>query len=205
MIDEITLLRAREAGLPAAESHPDPFLVCYPMRIEWEATLPAVPESHAWPAPEVTSTPTTDYRGKSAVASMVSAVQARGWSVVVTEACGAYPGVGGRPSRQRWSLAVRMACGPRRAVAVYSEGPSEGSSWAWDSLWWWTAGFPRLHMEEGVTGFMDALLGPVQDRPTLKDAGLGPMHGPKVMPRGFLAKIGPVHGPELPPGWNRLF
>lgn len=198
MIDAITRLRADEAGLPAAESRPDPFLVSHPLRVDWENAQPVVPESHAWPAPEKVATVVTEYGGKTAVAGLVDRVRARGWTVLVTEAKGCLPSVGQRPSRQRVSYAVRMAQGARRAVAVYTDAPEEGGNWGWDSLWWWEAGFPRMHQEETITALVDSILGPVHG-PTLKDAGLGPIHGPKVMPRGFLAKMGPVHGPELPP------
>lgn len=203
MIDEITKLRAQDAGLPAAESHPDPPLACYPLRIEWEATLPVVLEAHEWPTPEKLATVVTEYGGKTAVAGLVDRIRARGWTVVVTEAKGCLPSVGQRPSRQRTSYAVRMAQGTRRAVAVYTDAPEEGGVWGWDSLWWWDSRFPRMYLEETITALVDSILGPVHG-PTLEDAGLGPIHGPKVMPRGFLAKIGPVHGPELPPGFQRI-
>lgn len=203
MIDEITRLRAKDAGLPAAESHPDRPLHSHPLRVDWENAQPPVPESHAWPAPEKVSTPVTEYGGKAPVADLVDRVRARGWTVLVTEARGCLPSVGQRPSRQRTSYAVRMAQGTRRAVAVYTEPSGESGTWAWDSLWWWDGVLTRMHREETITALVDSILGPVHG-PTLADAGLGPIHGPKVMPRGFLAKMGPVHGPELPPGFQRI-
>jgi hypothetical protein len=199
MIDRITLLRAEAAGLPAAESHPGEALVCFPLRMDWERTLPPV-GAEPWPEPEAQAIEVdgTAYANRSALVSLIKLAESLEWSARVTFARGSYPGVGQRPSRQRASFAVRFRRGPDAAVAVYAEGPSEGSSWSWELL----IRRPGGHFaapDATITAFVDGLAGPVVARPTLADAGLGPMHGPKIMPRGFLNKLGPVHGPEAPP------
>lgn len=173
MIDQITILRALAAGLPAAESHPDPPLASFPLRIDWERTQPAAGRE-PWPEPELRARITTDY--PRPVASLVATFAKRGWTAVVTEARGCLPSVGQRPSRQRTNYAVRMAHGGCRAVAIYTEGPEEGSAWGWDAMYQWVNGtFP--HGYATVTEFVDGLLGAVYG-PSLADAGLGPMLGP---------------------------
>jgi hypothetical protein len=184
VIDQITMLRAQEVGLPAAESHPDPPLVSYPLRMDWEATQPVVPVDRRWPAPEVTQRLTTDYREKTAVAALVKLAGAHGWTALVTEARGCLPSVGGRPSVPRWNLLVRMSRGVQRAVASYQEAAT-GDTWTWDGLWWWADGeFPG--QEPAITEFMDRMFGP-PCKPTMPTDWscpyFGPVHGPKRAPR----------------------
>lgn len=128
--------------MPAAESHPDPPLASFPLRIDWEATLPVIPEAHDWPAPEsgpVVLEP-ADYADRRPMVTLVKQAEAKGWTVRVTRAVGAWPSVAGRPSRQRASLAARMHRADQRAIAIYLEGPSEGSAWSWDSFYRWGRG-----------------------------------------------------------------
>jgi hypothetical protein len=92
---------------------------------------PAVAPAAPYPAPEVTSRDGVAGPVKSAVASLVTLAGTLGWSVDVTYARGCFPhATTGRPGPVRDSLAVRMARGPLRAVAVYAEG----STWSWSTL-----------------------------------------------------------------------
>jgi hypothetical protein len=116
-----------------------------------------VPEREAWPEPEVINHEVTkDYLKKSAVVSMVKLAESLGWVVVVTHARGCLPSVGGKPSRQRDSLALRMSRGQERAVAVYTDAPTEGATWSWDSMYRWINHSP-LQRYASVTAFKKAL------------------------------------------------
>jgi len=181
VIDEITRLRAAEAGLPVAESHPDPPLHCFPLRMEWDMLHAGLAEI-AWPDPETTSTQIgPPYLGKSAVSDLVKLCAPHGWTVRVTHARGCYPSIGGRPSEQKDSLAVRLSRGRQRAVAVYVGG----SAWSWDTLYRWTLGeFPDRDATIGA--FQDALFGPL-----CKPAWPGPKDW-------SCPWFGPVHGPAKP-------
>jgi hypothetical protein len=129
-----------------------------------------------YPAPLVTSEDGAPGPVKTAVTSLVREVTAVGWTAVVTYAKGWMPhATHGRPGAQPVeSLAVRMHRGDRRAVAIYVSG----SSWSWDSLWVWALGeFPDK--PGTISAFRDAVLGSVNDRPSLKDLGWGPVQGPR--------------------------
>lgn len=107
------------------------------------------------------------------------------WQHRITYARGCWPSVGGRPSRQRDSYAVRMWRGRQRAVAVYVEGPSERAPWAWDTLLEWDLDrFP--HGLADITAFQDAVFGPLC-KPSWP--------GPKDWSCPY---FGPVHGPDKP-------
>lgn len=200
MIDHITMLRAQEAGLPAAESQPDPSLACFPMRFEWEiaegrlvekctqhncSVCSGPPQTTArapWPAPEVGSREVAEAHGK---VSLLEAAEAFGWSYRITYAVGCWPSVGGRPSRQRPSYAYRLWRGDQRAVAVYVAPASAdgGKTWSWDTLLTWDlASFPRGHAN--LEAFAAAICGPVQ---AVKWPGKGDWSCPY---------FGPLHGPE---------
>ena len=115
---------------------------------------PATP----YPAPEITSEDGVAGPDKRAVVAMCKLAQDYGWTVRVTYARGCYPHAStGRPGPQRDSLAVRMARGPERAVAVYRSG----STWSWDTLWHWITGQWPTRFGE-VTPFQDVLR---RDRP----------------------------------------
>lgn len=184
MIDPVTLLRAQESGLPAAETHPDPPLVSFPLRLDWERTLPPAGRE-PWPDPELVNREVAA-DGKTAVRDLVVLAQAHGWTAVVTQARGAWPGVAGRPTIQRESLAVRLNRGDERAVAVYVEAAT-GRTWAWDALWAWRAGqFPQDH-DAAISLFLDRLFGLLCKSAMPTDWScpyFGPMHGPKRAPRG---------------------
>ena len=125
-----------------------------PLRMDWEATQSVIPESHEWPAPEVPAIVVhrADYAANGPVTGLVKLAESKGWTVKVIRARGCLPSVGGRPSRQRWSFAVRLRRGNRRAVAVHTEGPSEGSAWSWDSMYAWSSEHP-IHGYETITAF----------------------------------------------------
>jgi hypothetical protein len=147
------------------------------------APFPLNPQGYAdkptwepFPAPLVTSEDDQDGPGKTAVAGLVAMAAQWGWAVRVTYAKGWMThGTTGRPSEHpRESLLVRMSRGDRRAVARYVDG---GSSWSWDTLRAWKVGeFPQA--VAGFTEFQAAVFGPVHG-PSLADAKLGPMLGPK--------------------------
>lgn len=93
-------------------------------------------EQEEWPKPlvEATAVGRDEYSSVRAVMAMVKYAEEHGWTVLVTKAKGAYPSIGGKPSRQRWSYAVRMAKGSGRAVAIYVEGVTKDGPWKWDLL-----------------------------------------------------------------------
>jgi|SRR4051812_16152586 hypothetical protein len=131
---------------------------------------PAVAPANPYPVPEVTSRDGVAGPAKRAVDDLASLAGTLGWSVDVTYARGCFPhATTGRPGPVRGSLAVRMARGPLRAVAVYVEG----STWSWDTLTVQGSGaFPVKHSDLGH--FMDGAFSPVQQ--PVKAAG--PMLGP---------------------------
>lgn len=139
MIDPITILRAQQAGLPAAESHPDPPLVCFPMRPDTKQEK--LPET--FPAPSVTSADPVPDQMPGPVSALVRLAEAKGWKVLVTYSVGHEPHAShGTPSAKpkvKWAL--RMAIGQRRAVAVRTDD-------AWTSLWDWS---PEQNMQRSPT------------------------------------------------------
>jgi hypothetical protein len=142
MIDPITLLRAAEVGLPAAESHPDPFLVCFPMRSEWDALHPAAIKT--FPEPTVTSNdPVIPDTMPGPVSALVRLAESKGWTVAVTYSKGHEPhATHGTPSakpKAKW--AVRMIRGRCSARAVRTGD-------AWSSFWDWS---PEQFMQRSPT------------------------------------------------------
>jgi hypothetical protein len=142
MIDPITMARAREAGLPAAESHPGPPVVCFPLRTDWEVTQPAEVRA-SWPEPAIPMRilePWEIHDLKAAPRALITEARQYGWSVQVTESVGSWPSVGQKPSAQKASIAVRLWRANQRAVAVYVEG----KPWKWDTMRYWRLGaFPE--------------------------------------------------------------
>ncbi len=133
-----------------------------------------------WPDPDM-SMRTAPEPDKAAVPALVALAEACGWKAWVTEAVGAWPTIGGRPSRQRRSLAVRMARNDRVAVAVYVEGLTEGVSWSWDTL---------ASINSGWLKF--ATIGEFQDHV------FGPLCKPSWPTNWACPYFGPVHGPDKP-------
>lgn len=129
MIDHITRLRAEEAGLPAAESHPDPFLVCFPM----PENLLVIPEPAQFPPPltGATTRPVDDWPGP--VEQLAALAATLGWNLKVTYAHGFTPHARlGTPSAMpKESWAIRLNRGDERAVAVRMAG-------MWSSFWYWS-------------------------------------------------------------------
>jgi hypothetical protein len=157
MIDPITVLRAQEAGLPAAESNPDVPLVCFPLRADWEQVK--LRENHpngvpyqyrqnsgeyreqyqelltsrpTFPIPTVTSDDPVPEVMPGPVAGLLRLAESKGWTVLVTYSKGHEPhATYGTPSakpKAKWAL--RMINGDRRAVAVRTDD-------AWSSFWDW--------------------------------------------------------------------
>jgi hypothetical protein len=92
---------------------------------------PAVPPAEPYPAPVVSSRDGAVGPSKTAVAALVKLAEAHGWVTEVTYAKGSFPHAStGRPGAPKESLAVRMARGTERAVAVYVGG----STWSWGTL-----------------------------------------------------------------------
>jgi hypothetical protein len=182
MIDEITIKRAAEAGLPAAEAHPDPPLMAFPLRSEWDVLHPAGRE--LWPEPEMVNRPVAAERRKTALAELDQLATQHGWRVHATEAKGAWPSVGQKPSVQRWSVRLGMSRGQERAVAVYVEDAT-GKTWKWDTLQVWRlGGWPTKYADIGM--FKDTVFGLLCK---LAWPGKGDWSCPW---------FGPVHGPEKP-------
>lgn len=102
------------------------------------APQPQPAPSPPFPRPEVPSTAVpVDAVAKKAAKDLALYAIGKGWTVLVTRARGCFPhGSTGRPGPPRDSLAVRMARGDDRAVAVYVQG----SAWTWDTLYRWQVG-----------------------------------------------------------------
>lgn len=152
MIDEMTMKRAAAVGLPAGEANPGPPIHAFPLRTEWDALQPIYKEP--WPKPDMVNVDATQDSASwpRSVRSMVTKANTQGWSVLVTKAKGSWPTTGKKPSRARYSFAVRMSRGEDRAVAVYVEGVSEKATWSWDTLYRWTSG-QRATKFENITAF----------------------------------------------------
>lgn len=143
MIDPITLL-------PVAESCPDPFLVCFPMRSEWDALHPATAET--FPKPSVTSNDPVPERMPGPVGALVRLAELKGWKVAVTYSMGHEPHARlGTPSakpKAKWAL--RMVAGTRRAVAVRTDDE-------WTSFWDWSP--EQLMQRSGTLAAFERMLG----------------------------------------------
>lgn len=152
MIDPITLLRAQEAGLPAAESHPDPPLVAFPLRVDWEIATGWKPPVAPYPAPTLTSRMPPVDAAPAPLESLRAYAAAAGWRVgIPRQSIGHEPhATHGRPGEAPkvfWSC--RFQRGPREAVVVRA-----GS--AWSSLWTWSSTqFFRRHAT--LEAFKEAL------------------------------------------------
>jgi hypothetical protein len=116
----------------------------FPMRIDWENTLPAA-EQISYPDPIVSSRDAVVPYVIAPVASLRRYAEDRGWLVLLQYAHGYVPlGREAKPSPQsRESFALRMRRGRQYAVALYMAGASRTSPWSWDMLYVWQAGqFP---------------------------------------------------------------
>lgn len=146
MIDPITILRAEEAGLPATESHPDPPLVCFPLRTDWEGTLP-VGLREPFPAPALPSRQSRalTFPTPSAVLALAEYAREQSWEVRTQYSQGHVPhGTTGKPSALKDMIALRFGRHPmtdRQAYAVYSRNAS-GGTWTWTSVMIWGPDLP---------------------------------------------------------------
>lgn len=131
---------------------------------------PEMAPAEVYPAPEVTSRDMVAGPVKSAVEDLADQAGTFGWSVDVTYARGCFPhATTGRPGPVRDSLAVRMARGNARAVAVHKGG----ASWSWDTLAHQTPGRWPVRYPD-LSRFTDGVFGPVH-HPV---RAAGPMLGP---------------------------
>jgi hypothetical protein len=152
VIDHITILRAAEAGLPAAESHPDPPLHCFPLRVDWERATGYVASVEPYPVPAAAGHLVGIEDWPPVMASLFGTACAFGWSANVTRAVGTMPhATHGTPTTEKESFAIRFARGSAHAVAVYRGG-------AWESMWTWSSDefFTR---RETLEAFMGAIMG----------------------------------------------
>lgn len=149
IIDPITRARAAEAGLEAAESHPDPFLACFPLKIDWQNTLPVL-TAEPFPAP-VHSSRTSEAvdawtRGAPAsVLKLAEFAREHSWEVRTQYSRGCMPhATTGRPGALKDLIGLRFGAHPmteRQAYAVYSRNAS-GGTWTWSSVMIWGPDLP---------------------------------------------------------------
>lgn len=166
MIDPITVLRAAEAGLPAAESHPDPPLVCFPLRTDWEGTLPGgLREPFPAPALPFRQSRALTFPIPSAVLALAGYAREQSWEVRTQYSQGNVPhGTTGKPSVLKDVIGLRFGAHPmtdRQAYAVYSRNAS-GAAWTWSSVMIWGPDLPP-YGGCGITDLKEFLREP--DRP----------------------------------------
>ena len=145
MIDDITRARAAEAGLPAAESNPDPALHCFPLKIDWQNTLPIL-TAEPFPAPTYTSfDPGAPLFAPAPVAKLAEFAREHSWEVRTQYSQGHIPhGTTGKPSALKDLIGVRFGAHPmtdRQAYAVYVRNAS-GGTWSWGSVMVWGPDLP---------------------------------------------------------------
>jgi hypothetical protein len=94
---------------------------------------PEEPEELPYPAPSLTSDMQTGITASQPASGLQALARANGWDAVITFARGHVPhATHGRPSKdEKFSEALRLARGSRRAVAVRMGG-------SWTSLWTWS-------------------------------------------------------------------
>lgn len=157
VIDEITRLRAAEAGLEPAESRPDPPLVSMPLRIDWEkACGEAVAGGEDYPAPHVDSRNDIEAAWPSSLMGMRAFAAGYGWRSVSQYSRGCMPhATTGRPGPVKDWYALRLAApgGARRAWMVH-----DGMKWTTVGIW--GDGVPALTGELGVTAIQQWIVGP---------------------------------------------
>ena len=103
--------------------------------IEHPGTDYGVPSGH--PAPEVCRRPAVPAEVPTMAAMLAETATAAGWMTSLTYARGTKIDRRGGPGKVVTSIAVRLACGPQRAVAVWEGG-------AFRSGWSWTTGPPTI-------------------------------------------------------------
>lgn len=157
MIDEITRLRAAEAGLEPAESRPDPPLVSMPLRIDWEKACGEVAaDGEDYPAPHVDSRYDIEVPWPSSLMRMRAFAHAHGWRSVSQYSRGCMPhAVTGKPGPVKDWYALRLAApgGVRRAWMVH-----DGMKWTGVGIF--GEGVPVLTGELGVTAIQQWIIGP---------------------------------------------
>jgi len=160
VIDAITLLRAQEAGLPAAESHPDAPLVCFPLKIDWqmasavqvisEAVGAAITASYPKPLIKINVPSMAD--NPAPVRGLFSYALMQGWSGEVTHSRGFVPhathGTPGEKAKDVW--AVRLWRNGQQARAVRHDG-------TWNCFWSWSKQPASLKQFKALAEFKAAL------------------------------------------------
>lgn len=114
----------------------DDTLVCFPMRIEWEMTLPPRP-AEDYPEPVHTSRDSWMIPLPTSVMRLAEFAREAGWDVRTQFSRGCTPhGATGRPGPLRDLIGVTFGNHPmtnRLAVAIYAR-PVGGRSWTWQSM-----------------------------------------------------------------------
>lgn len=147
MIDPITRLRAADAGLPAAESNPDPPLHSFPLKIEWEQTLPVLTEE-PFPLPVRTSRDADwmDIQAPAPVLALAEFARRHSWEVRTQYSRGSFPhAVTGRPGALKDGIGLRFGAHPmtrRQAYAVYTRTVKPQGAWTWTSVMIWGPDLP---------------------------------------------------------------
>jgi hypothetical protein len=159
----IDLLRAREAGLPLGESHPDAPLACFPLRSDWERATGWTPEGESFPAPLHTSDQPYDHPAPKPISDLALLAGTHGWEYMITYAHGWVPHASwGTPSAEpKISWCVRLRRGNEQARAVQMDGK-------WDAFWTW--GATEFFTRHGtLESFMTAVAGVPVTLPSRKE------------------------------------
>jgi hypothetical protein len=120
-------------------------LNCFPMRMEWEATLPFL-IAEPFPAPLIesrsSSSRTMTNLCPSSVMKLAEFAREYSWEVRTQFSQGCIPhATTGRPSALKDLIGLRFGAHPmtqRQAYAVYSRNAS-GGAWTWSSIMIWGA------------------------------------------------------------------
>jgi hypothetical protein len=144
-------------------------LNCFPMRMEWEATLPFL-IAEPFPAPLIesrsSSSRTMTNLCPSSVMKLAEFAREYSWEVRTQFSQGCIPhATTGRPSALKDLIGLRFGAHPmtqRQAYAVYSRNAS-GGAWTWSSIMIWGPDLPPF-AGCGITELKEFLR--VPDRPT---------------------------------------
>jgi hypothetical protein len=135
-------------------------LVCFPMRIEWEKTLPKIAPDD-YPEPVHTSRDDWTIPLPTSVMRLASFAREAGWEVRTQFSQGCTPhGATGRPGPLRDLIGVTFGRHPMTdlmAVAVYAR-PAGGKTWSWQSMV--IAGAGRRRREVNMVTLKDYLANP---------------------------------------------
>lgn len=114
-------------------------LHCFPMRIDWEATLPIL-AAEPFPAPVRTSRELDNAPRPAPVMKLAEFAREHSWEVWTQYSQGYVPhAITGRPGALKALIGLRFGAHPmtdRQAYAVYSRNASSGT-WTWTSVAIW--------------------------------------------------------------------